>query len=258
MIATDVVGLVPAAGLGSRLSPLPCSKELLPVGFTPHPEHGGPHPKAVSQYLLEHMRRAGAGQVYIILRKGKWDIPGYYGDGSHLGLQLAYLIIQRPYGCPFSLDQAYDFVREQRVVFGFPDILFEPKSAFEHLLQRQQETKADVVLGCFRVPHPHKWDMVEAGENGEVKSIHHKPANSTLTHGWAIACWGPRFTEFMHQHLQQVQEQSQSSSKELSVGEVVQAAIDNGLSVQSIRFDNGSCLDVGTPEDLQQAIRTLS
>lgn len=258
MIATDVVGLVPAAGYGSRLAPIPFSKELFPVGFEIHPQHGEPRPKPVSQYLLEHMQRAGARQVYFILRKGKWDIPNYYGDGSDLSLQLAYLIMQRPYGCPYTLDQAYTFVRQQRVVFGFPDILFEPENAFERLLQRQEETKADVVLGCFRMPYPHKWDMVELQEDGLVNTILSKPAKSNLTYGWAIACWNTRFTEFMHQHLQQVEAQLKASGKELSVGEVVQAAIDNGLKVQSVRFDDGNCLDVGTPEDLQQAIRTLS
>ena len=257
-MATDVVGIVPAAGQGSRLSPLPCSKELFPVGFEAHPVHGTPHPKAVSQYLLEHMQRAGARQVYISLRKGKWDIPNYYGDGSQLGLQLAYLIVQKPYGSPFSVDQAYPFVRGQRVVFGFPDILFEPENAFERLLQRQEHTGADVVLGCFKVPYPHKWDMVELQENGQVQTILPKPATSELTLGWAIACWGPRFTEFMHSHLQQAEEQLASSGKELSVGEVVQAAIHAGLLVQSEVFDNGTCLDVGTPEDLQMAIRRLT
>ncbi|MCX2741148.1 nucleotidyltransferase family protein [Pontibacter anaerobius] len=258
MMATNVVGLIPAAGLGSRLSPIPCSKELFPVGFEPHPEHGEPHPKVVSQYLLEHMQRAGARQVYVILRKGKWDIPDYYGDGSQLGLQLAYLIMQRPYGSPYTLDQAYTFVRQQRVVFGFPDILFEPQNAFEQLLQKQEKTQADVVLGCFKVPNPQKWDMVELEENGEVKTIFPKPATSNLAYGWAIACWGPRFTEFMHSFLKGEEARLHTSGKEFSVGEVVQAAIHHGLLVLSVSFDEGSCLDVGTPEDLQKAIRTLS
>ncbi|AKD03913.1 sugar phosphate nucleotidyltransferase [Pontibacter korlensis] len=257
-MTTDVVGIIPAAGLGSRLSPIPFSKELFPVGFGPHPEHREPHPKPVSQYLLEHMQRAGAKQVYMVLRKGKWDIPDYYGDGGQLGVQLAYLVMRRPYGSPYSLDQAYTFVKQQRVVFGFPDILFEPENAFESLLQRQAETQADVVLGCFKVPSPHKWDMVDLQPNGVVKAVLPKPVSSVLSYGWAIASWGPRFTEFMHEHLEEVEAQLHASSGELSVGEVVQAAIHNGLLVQSFCFNNGSCLDIGTPEDLQKAIRTLS
>jgi glucose-1-phosphate thymidylyltransferase len=253
----ETVGLIPAAGLGSRLDPIPCSKALFPVGFGPHPTHGEPHPKVVSQYLLEHMQRAGVRKVHFILRKGKWDIPEYYGDGSQLRMQLTYLIMQRPYGTPFTLDQAFDFVHDKRVLFGFPDILFSPEDAFSQLLKRQEETKADVVLGVFKVSCPHKWDMVELAENGEVKTILQKPEKSELLYGWALACWNSNFTKFMHEHLQQVLERTDVRNQpfELSLGEVVQAALYNGLTVQSVRFDNGSCLDIGTPEDLRRAIK---
>jgi glucose-1-phosphate thymidylyltransferase len=175
-------------------------------------------------------------------------------------MQLAYLIMQHPYGTPFTLDQAFDFVHDKRVVFGFPDILFSPEDAFSQLLKRQEETQADVVLGVFRVAYPHKWDMVELAANGEVKTILQKPEKSELIYGWALACWNPGFTTFMHQHLQQVLKQTDVNNQpfELSLGEVVQAAIYNGLTVQSVCFDNGSCLDVGTPEDLRQAIKSLT
>jgi glucose-1-phosphate thymidylyltransferase len=256
----ETIGLIAAAGQASRLSPLPCSKELFPVGFEPHPETGEPHPKPVSKYLLEHMREAGARQVYLVIRKGKWDIPQYYGDGSQLGLHLAYLLMNKPYGPPFTLDQAYTFAKGKIIVFGFPDILISPPDALKTMLGRLQQQKADVVLGVFPVQYPHKWDMVELEESGAVKRIYPKPEQSELRYGWALACWGPAFTEFMHQHLQQVQEQleQKSSTFELSVGAVIQAAIDNGLRVQAVCFDGGSCLDTGTPEDLQTAIRSNS
>jgi glucose-1-phosphate thymidylyltransferase len=54
------------------------SRELLLVGFHLGPE-GDPRPKPVSQYLLAKMRHAGAGEIYIVLRSGKWDIANYYG-----------------------------------------------------------------------------------------------------------------------------------------------------------------------------------
>ncbi|MCJ8166728.1 sugar phosphate nucleotidyltransferase [Pontibacter sp. E15-1] len=255
---TDIVGLIPAAGLGSRLDPIPCSKELFPVGLGPHPEHGEAHPKVAAQYLLEHMQRAGASQAYMILRKGKWDIPAYFGDGSHVGLPLAYLVMRHPYGTPFTLDQAYDFVQGKQVMFGFPDILFEPADAFLQLLQRQESTQADVVLGAFPVARPHKWDMVDLSKSGQVTAIYPKPEQSALRYGWAIACWGPSFTQFMHQHLQKVISEINPSVTdfEISMGKVLQAGIREGLSVQSVCFDKGTCLDIGTPEDLRQVLRT--
>ncbi|QCR22827.1 sugar phosphate nucleotidyltransferase [Pontibacter sp. SGAir0037] len=254
----DVIGLVPAAGMGTRLSPLPFSKELYPIGFERSREDSTKeYPKVVSAYLLEQMRAAGAENIYFIIRKGKWDIPNYFGDGSRLNLNLAYLIMQQPYGAPFSLDQAYNFVRGKTVVFGFPDILIEPQDAFTQLLAHQHQTNADVVLGVHQVEHPHKWDMVALTETGEVTTILPKPEKSDLSHAWAFACWGELFTDFMHQYLYELlaRQRNTEASFEVSVGEVIQAAIDNGLRVQSVCFHGYSCLDVGTPEDLKKAIQ---
>lgn len=77
--ARRLVGLIPAAGRGTRLAPLPFSKELVPVGFQHASEGADRKPKPVSQYLLERMRLAGAQQVFFITRPGKGDIADYYG-----------------------------------------------------------------------------------------------------------------------------------------------------------------------------------
>ena len=89
--STEVIGLIPAGGQASRIAPLPCSKELYPIGFQLTKEQG-PRPKVVSQYLLEKMSLAGISKAYLVLRPGKWDIPAYFGDGSRLNMHLAYLL----------------------------------------------------------------------------------------------------------------------------------------------------------------------
>ena len=53
---TDIVGLIPAAGRGKRIAPLPCSKELYPIGFRPD-EHGDLRPEVASAHLLDKFRR---------------------------------------------------------------------------------------------------------------------------------------------------------------------------------------------------------
>ncbi|WP_162425898.1 nucleotidyltransferase family protein [Pontibacter pudoricolor] len=249
-----IAGIIPAAGLGSRLGQMPCSKELYPLGF----KSDGTS-KVASEYLLELMQQGGAGQVYFILRNGKWDIPGYFGDGSNYSISFAYLLMNRPYGTPFSVDQACSFVRDKTIVFGFPDIIVEPQNVFTQLLARQAETDATIVLGLFEVAYPHKWDMVEADNAGNVKTIVPKPESSDLTMAWCMAVWTPEFTEFMHQYLQQIEQKFiVGELKELPMGAVIQAAIDNGMTVQSVCFSGGSCLDIGTPEDLKKAIKRFT
>ena len=43
----QVVGLLPAGGQGTRIGPLPCSKELFPIGFRSHEEGQDLRPKVV-------------------------------------------------------------------------------------------------------------------------------------------------------------------------------------------------------------------
>ncbi len=249
----ETVGLIPAAGLGTRISPLPCSKELFPIGYTLNTDKE-PIPKPVAQYLLERMQGAGITNAYIILRNGKWDIPAYFGDGNGLSMNLAYLIMRKSYGTPFSADQAYTFIKDKRVAFGFPDILFEPKDAFIQLLQKQEVAQADVVLGLFQVEHPEKWDTVTRADDGRILSINPKPAAVVSPYAWVMAVWSPAFTDFMHRYLTKW-EQERGEQTELSIGHVVQQALKAGLQIQSVLFENGSCLDIGTPADLVQAVQ---
>ena len=44
--------------------------------------------------------------------------------------------------------------------------------------------------------------------------------------------------------------------KEFYVGHVLQEAINAGMSIDSIAFENGKYIDIGTPEDLHRAIRS--
>jgi glucose-1-phosphate thymidylyltransferase len=40
------------------------------------------------------------------------------------------------------------------------------------------------------------------------------------------------------------------------MGDVVQAALEQGMSVDAVRFDEGTYLDIGTPDDLHEALTT--
>lgn len=248
----EVIGLIPAAGQATRIAPLPGSKELFPIGFQPMTD-GTLRPKVVSHYLLEKMRLAGVRKVYFILRQGKWDIPTYFGDGNMLDMDLAYLMMRLPFGAPYTLDQAYPFVQNTLVALGFPDVLFQPEDAFVHLLARQAETQADIVLGLFPTDLPHTADMVDLAEDGRVRQILPKPPQTDLRYTWMIAVWTPNFTQFMHEFLSKAVTQT-PEQHELHVGHIIQAALEHSLRVDAVLFPDGSCLDVGIPTNLIKAV----
>jgi glucose-1-phosphate thymidylyltransferase len=255
---TDIVGLIPAAGKASRISPLPCSKEILPVGFR-QTHDGRIRPKVASHYLLEKFRLAGATKVYFILRNGKWDIPAYYGDGTTTGMDFAYLLIGLSYGVPYTLDQAYPFVRDAKVMTGFPDIIFGPDDAFVLADRTLDEKKADIVIGLYPVKNEHqvrKCDMVRWNRaTGRIDAIEVKPQNSDLQYSWVFAIWTSRFTRFMHEYLKIDRKNwdKKGRTDEIHLGHIVQQAIAEGLKVYGQPFIGEHFVDIGTPNELSEA-----
>ena len=257
------IGLLPAGGKAARVSPLPCSKEIYPVGFRLKDGDRSVRPKVVCHYLLEKMRSAGVTKAHIVLRKGKWDIPAYLGNGQILDMHLSYLLLELPFGVPYTLDEAYPFVQDAIVVFGFPDIIFHPDDAFVQLLSRQAKSNSDVVLGLFPALQPQNVDMVDLDADGRALGIQIKPARTHLRYTWIIAVWTPVFTRFMHECVSaglkannnDEADYSIAKQHELFVGDVIQAAIHNGIQVDTVLFTNGKYLDIGTPEDMVNAVQ---
>ena len=224
-------------------------------------DDGSTRPKVVSHYLLEKMQRAGARKAFFILRKGKWDIPEYYGNGGSLGIDLGYLIMGKTYGAPYTLDQAYPFVRTARIVFGFPDILFGPPDAFGRALRRLSNTKADIVMGLFRAHDIRIADMVAVDQAGQVRELVIKPLDTKLKYDWVFAVWTQTFTEFLHEYLAEPRTAGESPNAalpaELTMGHVIQAAIREGIRTQSVVFPRHAYLDIGTPEGLRKVAAGL-
>lgn len=242
-LSLPVVGLIPAAGFARRISShLSVSKEVFPVMLS----DGSRRP--VASFLIDSFREVGVDKAYMVLREGKWDVIERLSDHQFIDLPLSYIVTNATNGVPFTLDKSYAFVKNSLVLLGFPDIIFTPIDAFQRLLDKQEKTEADLVLGLFKTQKSHKADMVSLGDNSELQDIIIKPKETSLSYTWIIALWTPAFTQFLHDFLHQ--NVSSNGQKELHIGEVVRAAIQSKIKTSYVTFETGSFLDIGTPEDL--------
>jgi glucose-1-phosphate thymidylyltransferase len=237
---------------------------LYPIGFRRDERTGALHAKVASHDLFEKFRRAGISIAYVILRKGKWDIPAYFGDGEVVGLKVAYVVIQDSLGPPDTLDRAFPFVRSDVVAFGFPDIQFGPDDVFRRLLDYLRTAQSDLVLGLYPAADVRLMDMVDFTDEGRIRSIVLKPASSDLRYAWLCAVWTPTFTQFMHAFVGSERARAKvhgpayhdiDAQGDFPVGAVIKAAVEAGLRVHGLTFPNDSYLDVGTPNSLIEAVR---
>jgi len=250
-----VVGLIPAAGKASRLGFMPSSKELFPVGF--ENKNGVQLPKTVSSYLLDQMADAGVSSFHFVLRKGKWDIPNYYGGGKQFSKNICYHVADYSYGVPFSINQAYPFIKDKTIAFGFPDILIKPRKVYNQLIEKlKADSNIDIVLGMFPTPDPLSQDKVDVAgskiKNRYIKTEKAKHLNFT----WIIAVWQPSFSRFLNDYLNnliQIHTKFELLKNECQLSDILILAMENERSIEYIFFENGKCMDIGAPERLIRA-----
>lgn len=262
----ECVGLIPAAGTADRVSPLPCSKEIFPIGSVEIGTRGRQCPKAVAHYLLEQMKLARAKYVYVVLSKNKWDIPAYFKDGAIVEMPVAYLVTGSSYGVPFTVDGAFPFLKDKWVLFGFPDIILKPDDVYIRLLDQMKKTHVDIVLGLFPAVNPQKMDMVVLDDHDAISGIDIKPTRTNLYWTWITAVWNTKFTRYMHdyvacerEHITRIENQDGLERvPERFVGDVIRKAIGSGLKIDKVEFPEGRYIDIGTPEDMKAAIKTFA
>lgn len=244
----NTLGLLPAAGRASRLPGLSGSKEMVPVPLGP----GGPV-RPVVESLLGGFRESGIRRVIGILRSGKWDLARHLASATDPETTLAWVVVEESGSVVESLARGLPLVGDRVVALGFPDVILEPRNGFSPL-QAPLAAGADVVLGLYLNDRPDRSDIVESTANGTVSRIRVKDPEAPAGWGWMTALWRPAFTEFLLSHWQTLAADRAGDERgELYPGDLFNLAIAGGLRVGSVRFEGGSCLDIGTPEDLARA-----
>lgn len=248
----NLVGIIPAAGKGTRLAPFPCAKELFPIGFQDYPVKGQieKRPKVVSQYIVENMVEAGVRRLLIIVGQGKQDVVEYYGDGSRFGLQIGYLYQERLDGMPSAINLAQPWIGDATVVFGMPDTIIRPLTSLKTLVNDHLQSGADLSLGLFETDRPHKFGMVEIDAKNRVLSTIDKPVQSSLKYMWGTCCWSARFTNLLNEFLSR----HDNGGKETVLGDVFNAALVSGMHVRGLPTPGGRYIDIGTSDELNAAL----
>ena len=251
-----LVGILPAAGRGSRLGAIPCSKEIMPLGFrSQFPQDSEVwRPVTTIEMHLQAFRTAGVDRTAIVIGSSKFDIMRYLGNGHRYNLPLAYFYQEQLHGMPFALDIPHRWIQNDTVLFSMPDTLITPVNVMADFIKQHHARQADITLGLFPTNTPQKFGMVALDDNGRIIDFVDKPAQTDLQYMWGYAAWSPRFTSFMHDFLIHLSPEG----PECVLSDVFLAALHQGLNIQSFTSPGSYYHDIGTPESFQAAVYEMA
>jgi glucose-1-phosphate thymidylyltransferase len=245
--ALEFVGVLPAAGIASRLQPSRYLKELLPVTYLVDDEARAARPVPVISLSLRALKVAEVQRCVVTISDRKPELMRYLGDGSDFDLRLAYVQQSAPNGLAAAVDMAYEWTQGCYSCMLLPDTIVHPFEAMKCLRQVVIESRPDIVLGVFPTEMPEQLGPVRFDSSNRVLEVQDKPAITDLRNTWAMAIWSPRFSELLHRSVI-------SAASPRTLGEIFNEAVQLGMDVRSIWFPEGSFVDIGTVKGLSQML----
>jgi glucose-1-phosphate thymidylyltransferase len=162
-------GIIMAAGEGTRLYPLTrcASKQLLPV-----------FDKPLIYYPLSTLMLAGIREILIVTTPGdETAFRALLGDGSDLGISLAYMAQVKPRGIADAYRIGADFVGDAPSALILGDNIFYGQGFPQILREASARTEGATVFGYY-VDDPRAYGVVAFDASGRPAAIEEKPAHT--------------------------------------------------------------------------------
>jgi glucose-1-phosphate thymidylyltransferase len=247
----EFVGVLPAAGRGTRLAPLRYPKELLPITYEPVGGNGtGVRARAVAEYALGAIAGAEAERVLLVVAPWKLDVQNYFGDGRHVGLEIGYLYQEEARGLPYAVDLARSWTRGDHVVFAMPDTIITPVDTAARLRERYLATGADLALAVFPTAEPERLGPVLL-DGERVTAVLDKPQAPPVANTWGLAIWSDAFADLLHEGLAE-----HRGEAEPALGHYFDLAVRRGMTVIGVPFAEGCFMDAGTHVGILRCLET--
>ena len=238
-------GIVLAGGSGTRLYPVTQSicKQLLPV-----------YDKPMIYYPLATMMLAGMRDICII--STPQDTPRLeqlLGDGSKWGLNLQYIVQDKPEGIAQAFTLGADFIGVDDCALVLGDNVYYGHDLAD-MMRDADNNKEGATVFAYPVSDPERYGVVAFDENGKALSIEEKPLKPKSRY----AITGLYFYD--NQVVEIARNLKPSARGELEITDVNQAYLDNGQLNVQVMGRGMAWLDTGTHDSLLDAsmfIQTL-
>lgn len=219
----NIIGVIPAAGYGTRLQPLNCSKEVYPV-------HGRP----VMDYLIERMRAVSPTDIRVVTRPEKTDVA------ENARRHGATVVEARPATLADSFATGIgDADPADVILLGYPDSIWQPVDGYVAVI-RLLDQGFEAALGLFRPREADlpRYETVIADGAGVVREIEFKPKFPRSP--WIWGCAAARATAL------------QGLKAQVEPGLYFDAMARRGLVGSIVLSD--SYVDMGTHDGLAHAL----
>tara|TARA_Y100000589_G_scaffold40402_1_gene33813 strand:+ start:172 stop:1050 length:879 start_codon:yes stop_codon:yes gene_type:complete len=229
-------GIILAGGSGKRLFPLTkvTSKQLQAV-----------FDKPMIYYPLTTLIAAGIREISIITTPNdKEAFEELLQDGSQLGVNLNFIVQEKPYGIANAIVLAEKFLGDSNFTLILGDNIFSGGSDIPNSVN---SFKSGALVFAYHVPDPERYAVLEFNKKMEIKSLVEKPIKPKSN--YAV----PGFYIYDKEAIKIAKNLKPSSRGEYEITDINLGYLEKGL-LKVHRLSRGfAWLDSGTSSSLHNA-----
>jgi len=236
-------GIILAGGYGTRLGPLTkaVNKQLLPL-----------YDKPLIYYPLSVLMLAGISNILIITNKDeKSNFIKLLGDGSQLGIKIAFSEQSRPKGLPDAFIIGKNFIRKDDVVLILGDNFFYGQG-FTNRLKNALKKNNGATIFTYIVNNPSDYGILETSKRNKIKKIIEKPFRPKSN----LAITGLYF--FNHKVINFAKSLKPSKRNELEIVDLLNIYLKKKLLRAEFMGRGSAWLDTGNATNLFNASQYIA
>jgi dTDP-glucose pyrophosphorylase len=240
IMKNEIVGLIPAAGSGTRLYPFARAvpKEMYPILG-----------KAVIEHCVENLRAGGIKKIFMVVGYQKGALMDYIGDGSFFGVRTAYIYQMKRKGLGHAIYQGKDWI-DTTFITLLGDSFIEPKKEIRELIGLHKKHKPIATLLLFKVTDPKGYGVARlespSGGHGKISKVKEKPDlkqadEYKVNGGYYAMCGAYVFEPGIFSYIGKTRP---GANGEIQITDAIDLALKSGEKVQGMVL-KGKYLDIG-------------
>lgn len=232
-------GLIPAAGLGTRLHPITLAipKELMMIGD-----------KAVIEHVIDAMKEVDIIDITVVVGWRKHAILDYLGSGERMGVKISYVVQDKRDGLAKAVAAGEHVINDETFLVVLGDDFFYPKTFLKDILEFHNKQNADATIGVAEIEDPTRHGIIKPGKSNKIEDIVEKPTKDNAPSN--LGAMGVYI--FKPSIFDAIKKTKPGFKNEYQLTDSIKILVEEGYKVLYSKID-GEHIDVGTLDDLRKA-----